>query len=342
MADLSAATAADMKDPGSPPQRTSQQGGAGAGAGAAALALSGAAAAEHGSSTTAAAATNTAKAATTSTSATSTWNTKNLGFRMLADAASAASAASLVAPLIAIIDRSIMENASGANSLIDSVKSSFRTLILRPHTLLFSKPTALIFCLYGGTYLTANTVDTTSSIVNNRPASTVTAGTTKFAASSTANIGVCIYKDQVFVRLFGPPGVTPRPVPLPSYGLFALRDCMTIFASFNVPPLLGPWMDQRMSDEIKKRVSGLYAAQFMAPAMIQFISTPLHLLGLDLYNRPASGPAGAIVTMRDRWDLIRRNWFISSIARICRIVPAFGVGGVVNMKVRKNLMSKLE
>ncbi|KAJ3507518.1 hypothetical protein NM208_g15950 [Fusarium decemcellulare] len=76
--------------------------------------------------------------------------------------------------------------------------------------------------------------------------------------------------------------------------------------------------------------------------MIQFISTPLHLLGLDLYNRPASGPAGAVVTMRDRWDLIRRNWFISSIARICRIVPAFGVGGVVNMKVRKNLMSKLE
>ncbi|KAL6353441.1 hypothetical protein LRP88_13933 [Fusarium phalaenopsidis] len=278
----------------------------------------------------------------TTTTTSSTWNTKNLGFRVLADAASAASAASLVAPLIAIIDRSIMENASGRNTLAASIKSSLRTLLLRPHTLLLSKPTALIFCLYGGTYLTANAVDTASSTVSNRPASTVTAGTTKFAASSTANIGVCIYKDQVFVRLFGPPGVTPRPVPMASYGLFALRDCLTIFASFNVPPLLGPYLDQRFTDEVKKRVSGLYAAQFMAPAMVQFISTPMHLFGLDLYNRPASGPAGAVVSLRDRWDLVRRNWLISSVARICRIVPAFGVGGVVNMKVRKNLMTKLE
>lgn len=144
------------------------------------------------------------------------------------------------------------------------------------------------------------------------------------------------------MRMFGPPGVVPRPVPLASYTLFALRDCLTIFASFNVPPLLGPYLDKRFSEEMKKRVSGLYAAQFMAPAMVQFISTPMHLFGLDLYNRQATGPGGAVVTMRDRLDLVRRNWFISSVARICRIVPAFGVGGVVNMKVRKNLMTKLE
>ncbi|RSL56644.1 hypothetical protein CEP51_014355 [Fusarium floridanum] len=317
---------ADVKDSVPPQAGTSQQGGGHRHA--AALALSGTATPEEVNNTT--------------TTTSSTWNTKNLGFRVFADAASAASAASLVAPLIAIIDRSIMENASGRNTLAASIKSSLRTILLRPHTLLLSKPTALIFCLYGGTYLTANAVDTASSTVSNRPASSVTAGTTKFAASSTANIGVCIYKDQVFVRLFGPPGVTPRPVPMASYGLFALRDCLTIFASFNVPPLLGPYLDQRFTDEVKKRVSGLYAAQFMAPAMVQFISTPMHLLGLDLYNRPASGPAGAVVSLRDRWDLIRRNWLISSVARICRIVPAFGVGGVVNMKVRKNLMTKLE
>ncbi|RSL71949.1 hypothetical protein CEP54_001041 [Fusarium duplospermum] len=316
----------DVKDSVPPQAGTSQQGGHHHAA-AAALALSG---------------TATPEEVNTKTTTSSTWNTKNLGFRVLADAASAAGAASLVAPLIAIIDRSIMENASGRNTLAASIKSSLRTLLLRPHTLLLSKPTALIFCLYGGTYLTANAVDTASSTVSNRSASSVTAGTTKFAASSTANIGVCIYKDQVFVRLFGPPGVTPRPVPMASYGLFALRDCLTIFASFNVPPLLGPYLDQRFTDEVKKRVSGLYAAQFMAPAMVQFISTPMHLLGLDLYNRPASGPAGAVVSLRDRWDLIRRNWLISSVARICRIVPAFGVGGVVNMKVRKNLMTKLE
>ena len=36
------------------------------------------------------------------------WNTKNLAFRLAADFASAASAASLVAPLISIIDRYVL------------------------------------------------------------------------------------------------------------------------------------------------------------------------------------------------------------------------------------------
>lgn len=41
------------------------------------------------------------------------WNTKNLGLRLAADCASAAAAASMVAPLIAIVDRSV---ASGLGS----------------------------------------------------------------------------------------------------------------------------------------------------------------------------------------------------------------------------------
>src|SRR4051794_16655726 len=120
-----------------------------------------------------------------------------------------------------------MENASGRNTLGASLKSSLRTLFTRPHAVIASKPFALIFMLYGGTYLTANTLDTATSTTQNRPANHVTSGTAKFAASSAANVGLCIYKDQVFVRMFGPPGVVPRPVSLPSYALFTLRDCMT-------------------------------------------------------------------------------------------------------------------
>ncbi|KAM0324924.1 hypothetical protein ACHAQA_007890 [Verticillium albo-atrum] len=267
------------------------------------------------------------------------WNTKNLGLRLGSDLLSAASAAAMVAPVISIIDRSIMENASGCKSLGDSIKSSFSTLLRRPHALLFSKPAALIFLVYGSTYLTANTLDTISSTVANKSATTVTAGTAKFAASSAANIGVCIYKDQVFVRMFGPPGVVPRPVPPASYALFAIRDCITIFASFNVPPLLGPWINERMGAELRRKVDGMTVAQFMAPAVVQAISTPLHLLGLDLYNRPSS--SGALVSWNERWTAVRKNWAISVAARIGRIVPAFGVGGVVNTKVRRNLMERL-
>ncbi|KAJ2992189.1 hypothetical protein NUW58_g2253 [Xylaria curta] len=129
------------------------------------------------------------------------WNTKNLGSRLGADIVSAACAASMIAPVISIIDRSIMENTSGRNTLAESLKTSLRTLVTRPHTILFSRPVALIFMLYGGTYLTANTLDTASSTMRSKPATYVSTGTDKFAASSAANVGLCIYKDQVYAKL---------------------------------------------------------------------------------------------------------------------------------------------
>jgi len=228
-----------------------------------------------------------------------------------------------------------MQNASGQAPLATSLKTSLKTFLLRPHNLIFSKPFALICMLYGGTYLTANTLDTLTSTVQNKPATLVTSGTAKFAASSTANIGLCLFKDQAFARLFGPGG-PPRPVPLPSYVLFTCRDCLTIFASFNLPPLLGPVISRNMSQSLEKSLSGQTIAQFLAPAGVQLFSTPLHLLGLDLYNRARGG-----VSWGDRWRIVKKNWGVSAAARICRIVPAFGVGGVVNAKVRKGLISRL-
>ncbi|KAK4134481.1 hypothetical protein BT67DRAFT_380004 [Trichocladium antarcticum] len=275
--------------------------------------------------------------AASSSKATTAWNTKNLPLRLGADLVSAASAAVLVAPIISIIDRSIMENASGRAPLAASLKSSLKTLLLHPHRIILSKPCALIFALYGGTYLTANTLDTTTATVHSLPANHVTTGAAKFAASSAANIGLCIYKDQIFVRLFGPRGVAPRPVALPSYLLFAARDGMTIFASFNAPPLLGPALSRALGAEWQRYASGQTLAQFAAPAAVQLASTPLHLLGLDLYNRPGPGVGG----WRDRWAAVRKNWAVSTAARMCRIVPAFGVGGVVNFKVRRGLMERL-
>ncbi|KAK0112708.1 hypothetical protein ONS95_014444 [Cadophora gregata] len=263
------------------------------------------------------------------------WNTKNLGLRLATDFVSGAGAASMVAPLITVIDKAIMQNASGQASLKNSLKDSFKTFLLRPHNLIFSKPFALICMLYGGTYVTANTLDTLTATTKNKPASLVTGGTAKFAASSTANVGLCLIKDSTFAKMFGSGG-PPRPVPLPSYALFAFRDCLTIFASFNIPPLLGPVLTRNMNKELEKRVSGMTVAQFVAPAGIQILSTPMHLLGLDLYNR------GDKLSLGDRWQIVKKNWAISAVARICRIVPAFGIGGVVNRKFRKHVMDKLD
>ena len=120
-----------------------------------------------------------------------------------------------------------------------------------------------------------------------------------------------------------------KTIPIATLALFAGRDSMTIFTSFNVPPLLGPI------------IGSVALAQFVAPASVQFISTPLHLLGLDLYNRPR-GAENPNLKLSDRWAVVRRDWFHASLGRVGRIVPAYGLGGVVNTGMRKRLMKSLE
>jgi len=224
--------------------------------------------------------------------------------------------------------------------------------------------------------MAANLTDTLSSTVYNTRSDKVFAGTSKFVATSATNLAMCLYKDAQFAKMFGANGSgaskpvakpstsftsstpasarnyatvaanairdnapaaaraigTPK-VPRISLALFAVRDSMTIFASFNVPPILGPMIGSQS------------AAQFIAPAMVQFLSTPLHLLGLDMYNRPTGCSHVACsggITRACRWQCVRRDWMGAAFARIGRIVPAFGVGGVVNAGVRKSLMGQID
>ncbi|KAK4224339.1 hypothetical protein QBC38DRAFT_485734 [Podospora fimiseda] len=221
-----------------------------------------------------------------------------------------------------------METASGRSP---SLLHSFRRNLFSLKSFSPSRPFRLVFGLYGGTYLTANILDTIISWADDsetKDATHVSSGPAKFLVSSTANISLCIYKDSCFVKMFGTGPA--RPVGLGSYLLFAGRDCMTIFASFNLPPLLGP----KISEKFGVKDGGMWA-QFLAPAACQVFSTPVHLLGLDFYNR--EGKKG----IKDRWGVVRRNWMGSTVARVCRILPAFGVGGVVNSGVRRELMGRL-
>jgi hypothetical protein len=70
-------------------------------------------------------------------------------------------------------------------------------------------------------------------------------------------------------------------------------------------------------------------AQLVTPVSMQILSTPLHLLGLDLYNRQAA-------TTAERRVFIGREYVKTVLARMARILPAFGVGGVVNKQIRSS------
>ena len=255
--------------------------------------------------------------------------------------------------------RAIIEKAAKGVSIRQTITSCFRSMLTHPAGFFRSTPFLLIYTLYTSTYLTANAIDTVTSTLRNKSFSTVFPGTAKFITTTAVNMGICVYKDARFAKLFGAktpppsssspsasPPLEPSPpaschpsgtakVPRISYALFCLRDSITIFASFNIPPLIAPSIPDSVA-----ATPGMKAAmaQFACPALMQFVSTPMHLLGLDLYNRQPPGGLG----WRERMSRIRRDYVPSCFARMGKIVPAYGVGGVANVRLRAAMMGYLE
>lgn len=107
-------------------------------------------------------------------------------------------------------------------------------------------------------------------------------------------------------------------------GLFATRDTMTILASFTLPGIISLKMQEGGHS---KDTSDVFS-QLFTPVSMQILSTPLHLHGLDLYNRE-------VATNSDRIKFVGQEYVKTTLARMARIFPAFGVGGVINKYVRK-------
>ncbi|KAL2810899.1 hypothetical protein BJX63DRAFT_400851 [Aspergillus granulosus] len=292
------------------------------------------------------------------------WNTNRLAARFGADIVSATTAGALTCPVITVIDRAIIEKAAKGIPIQQTITSATRSILAKPSGFFLGTPFLLIYTLYTSTYLTANAIDTVTSTLRDQPFSTVFAGPAKFITTTVVNMGICVYKDARFARIFGaknppaapstqgsvatpagsmgptpaschPSGTTALKVPRISYALFCMRDSITIFASFNVPSLITPSIPDWVASTPAMKSA---LAQFSCPALMQFASTPIHLLGLDLYNRQPPGGLG----WKERVARIKRDYVPSCFARMGKIVPAFGVGGVVNVRLRAGLMGYLE
>ncbi|KAI8336587.1 hypothetical protein BC941DRAFT_353927 [Chlamydoabsidia padenii] len=250
------------------------------------------------------------------------YSQQTLGKLYGVDLLAAASSSALVSPFIAVVDRSIIENMNGKRSLSQGLVYGARMVLTRPHQFLVSRQFQLVLGLYFSTYATANIVDTTAEYYGVDPSKT---SMLKFIATTTINMGLCIYKDRSFTRMFGT--TASRSFPTFSYLLFALRDSLTVAASFNAPAMISSWLQSSSEYWRTQPERATAAAQLACPSLVQFFSTPLHLLSLDLYNRPDA-------TTRQRVSLVRAEYLKSAVARIGRIGPAFGFGGIGNTKVR--------
>ncbi|CAG8482327.1 2713_t:CDS:2 [Racocetra fulgida] len=234
-----------------------------------------------------------------------------LARRLGIDLFSAASAAFGVSPFITIVDR---------NKLGAALKRGFADLFTRPHKFVRTPAFLLVFGVYCATYTTANAIDTICSYTN------LDNQTPKFLGTTIANMTTCIYKDRAFTRMFGI--VAPKGLPLGSYGLFATRDALTIAASFNLPSVLArEFYDRKyfLDYETSQNFS-----QMLCPAAVQIVSCALHLLGLDLYNRPG-------ISWSSRFNFLAKNYAKTTITRIARIGPAFGIGGVGNRVIKERV-----
>ncbi|KAJ5580075.1 uncharacterized protein N7459_006060 [Penicillium hispanicum] len=284
-----------------------------------------------------------------------------LGELLAADTLVAAGSATLITPAVMIFDRLVVEKSFYNQPLLPAFRKHLWFSITQPATFLTSRPSLLVWSLYTATFATANMSETLLNKVY--PAiDHAIAGMTTFASTFVVNSSVGIWKDVKFAQMFGhnrtappasstpstsstaqPKSDTPPPktarsigrtrIPLATYSAFLLRDGLTIFGSFSLPAMVSATIpDSIASQEYLK----ILIAQLAIPASIQLVSTPIHLFGLDLYNRPQAMPT------KDRISRISRDWIGASLLRMCRIIPAFGIGGFVNTEGRLYLHEQLD
>lgn len=224
-----------------------------------------------------------------------------------------------VSPTNAILDRSVIEFANGKATVKDGVRNGFRRLFTQPVEFFTSYKFRWMYFVYAMTYCVNNLTDQVSYIPD------LPIPIQNLLATFVANTICGIAKDKAYAQHFGAAAASHFPVR--SLFLFFLRDIITVASAFTFPPILGKWI-QKQTD-YSERTSKMIA-QLACPLLIQIVSTPLHLLGLDIYNRKGEGLAS-------RARLIAKLYPAATGMRMIRFLPAYGIGGVINTELRRAL-----
>ncbi|KAJ3278593.1 hypothetical protein HDU79_001436, partial [Rhizoclosmatium sp. JEL0117] len=194
---------------------------------------------------------------------------KQVGTALSVDFVAGFAASLLVSPAVAIIDKAIVTNASGKESFSQGLKSMTTLLLSRPHQFIRQPYFFPVFCIFGGTYAVANSVETICVHSDIRPT------LPKFLISSGVNVALNGWKDSLFTRWYAT--VAPKPLPKLTLGLFAIRDSMTVATAFLAPPIISPYLQQAGFSKHTADVT----AQIGAPCAVQLLSTKIHLYALD-------------------------------------------------------------
>jgi hypothetical protein len=225
---------------------------------------------------------------------------------------------------LSLIHLAVTEKTANASvNLYREAFKNFKTLIFQPIKFL-TKPTFAFVCLvYSATYIAANTITTYCELNDEDPYWPKMIGTT------ATNMGLGILKDRYFARVFN--GKAPPVFPLASWGLFCVRDLLTIGAGFNFPDAASSFLQQ--NNYITNPVIADRVSQVSVPMAAQLILSPIHVLSLDIYNRVGQ-------SWRSRYGYIKGIYLETSSMRMGRVCCAYGIAGVSNKNLKASLRAQ--
>lgn len=231
--------------------------------------------------------------------------------------ASAVVSAAVVAPVLLTLDKAVIQSAAGRTSIGSAATATAKDFLQRPGRMLATPALRLAFGVCAATYAAANAIETAC---NRHESSSLERASAKLFGTTAVHSAASAAKDAAFARMFGTLHLSPRVLPLASYGLFAVRDCLTMGASFTLPPELACPLAGATG---LPNAQALAAAQVLSPAMIQLVVAPLHLMALNKYNVPTA-------SFVDRVCAVGRTLPQATATRMVRFLFAYGLGGVLN------------
>jgi len=262
----------------------------------------------------------------------------HLGEKLAGDVLSAVATSFCVAPFITVVDKAIVQRAAGSHTISQSALASVINIARHPITYVRSPFFLMMWGVYASTYCTANMLKTLiehEEIVAKKQYKNPAPDKDlrkfeSFALTTVVNSGTSLMKDSAYAKMFGTSNASN--FPMATYGLWGLRDCVVISSSFVFPEIMGKYLAERSNLNKKEAMS---ISQLVCPVVAQVFATPLQLLGLDMYNRPMTNTS-VYSSVKDRLSFIKNNFYSVTSARVARIAPAFGIGGIGNTYLRDN------
>lgn len=219
----------------------------------------------------------------------------------------------IISPIMSIIDLSIIKSQLHKQNIGKSISDNI--IFYSKNKINFIKPLAVMNIVYSSTYCTANLTEyycKKNDIDYKLPTIFFT---------SFINIITISYKDMYYSKLLNK---KLTKFPMSSNLLLGIRDrdVMTINACFIWKKDLINYLDNFMMHNKSEIL-----ASFILPSAIQIVSTPIHIIAIDLYENPKS-------TLNNRFNNIKYCYKSILFGRILRAIPAFCLGGFINDMLR--------